>query len=86
MEGLLPELRWSDKERIRRHLRECRNAALRTRYLIIVNLLHGRSVPETMLALQVGRSTVYKVAKRFRDYGETGLVDRREDNGRRKLD
>lgn len=86
MTKLLPELRWSDKERLRKHLRECRNIALRIRYLILVNLIYGRSVGETMLAPQVGRSTVYKVAKRFREEGEAGLVDRREDNGQRKWD
>lgn len=86
MEGILPELSWSDKERIRKHLRQCRDAGLKTRYLIIVNLMSGRSVIETVEALQVGCSTVYKVAKRFREDGEAGLVDRREENGERKLD
>lgn len=86
MQGIIPDLRWSDKERIRKHLRQYREAALRLRYLIIVNLMNGRSVVETVDALQVGRSTVYKVAKRFREHGEAGLVDRREENGERKLD
>ena len=86
MEGILPELRCSDKERIRKHLRQCRDAGLKTRYLIIANLMTGRSVEETVMTLQVGRSTVYAVAKRFRECGEAGLVDRREENGQRKLD
>lgn len=86
MEGILPELRWSDKERIRKHLRRCSDAGLKMRYLIIVNLMHGRDVQEVVMALQVGRSTVYAVAKRFREHGEAGLVDRREENGQRKLD
>ncbi|HIK90597.1 MAG TPA: IS630 family transposase [Planctomycetes bacterium] len=54
--------------------------------MIIANLLHGRSVPDIVCALQVGRSTVYDVAKRFRECGEVGLIDRREENGERKLD
>ena len=86
MEGILPELRWSDKERIRRNLRKCRGIGLKIRYLIIVNLMSGRSVAETVAALQVGRSTVYKVAGRFREYREMGLIDRRAGNGQRKLD
>lgn len=86
MEGIIPELRWRDKERIRKRLRQCRNAGLKTRYLIIVNLMMGRSVRETVAALQVGRSTVYAVAKRLREHGEAGLIDRREENGERKLD
>ncbi|HIE99204.1 MAG TPA: IS630 family transposase [Fuerstia sp.] len=64
----------------------CTKARQRTRYLIIANLLHGRSVPDIVCALQVGRSTVYDVAKRFRECGEVGLIDRREENGERKLD
>jgi transposase len=55
-------------------------------YLIIVNLLNGRSVADIVCALHVGRSTVYDVAKRFREHGEVGLIDRREENGERKLD
>lgn len=33
-----------------------------------------------------GTFTVYKVAKRFREHGEAGLVDRREENGQSKMD
>jgi transposase len=36
--------------------------------------------------LEVNRSTVYRVAARFREAGEAGLVDRREENGDQKLD
>ena len=86
MEGILPRLRRCDKERLLRNLRECDDMKRRTRYLIVVNLMHGRSARETAAILQVGRSTVYDVARRFRESGEAGLVDRREDNGQRKLD
>lgn len=86
MSGIVPELRRSDKERLCRALGRCTNARQRTRYLIIVNLNIGRSVVDIVGALQVGRSTVYDVAKRFREHGEVGLVDRREENGERKLD
>lgn len=86
MEGILPKLRRCDKERLLRNLRKCDDMKRKTRYLIIVNLMHGRSVQETAVILQVGRSTVYDVAMRFRESGEAGLVDRREENGQRKLD
>jgi putative transposase len=69
-----------------KHLRPCRQAGLKNRYLIIVNLVSGRSAAVTAEALQVGRSTVYAVAQRLRTAGEAGLVDRREENGPRKLD
>jgi len=51
-----------------------------------VKLLRGRCVANIVRSLHVGRSTVYEVATRFRDCGEVGLVDRREENGDRKLD
>lgn len=85
MEGIIPFLRWSAKERLLKNMRSCRDAKLKTRYLIVVNLLNGRSPNETAEAVGVDRSTVYRVAKRFRDCGESGLVDRREENGARKL-
>jgi transposase len=51
-----------------------------------VNLSSGRSPPEVADALKVHRSTVYRVARRFAQRGELGLLDRREDNGEVKLD
>jgi transposase len=86
MSGILPDLRFSVKQRLLKHLRRCRDAALKTRYLIIVNLSSGRSPPQTAAALRVHRSTVYRVAQRFTQRGELGLLDRREDNGAVKLD
>lgn len=86
MEGILPALRRSVKERLLRNLRKCREAELRTRYLIIVNLMHGRGSQRTAEVLSVARSTVCRVARRFREEGELGLVDRRCDNGERKVD
>lgn len=84
MAGIIPELRFSDKEKLLRRMRKCREAGLKTRYLIIVNLL-TRSVVQTAAALHIARSTVYRVAERFRQFGEWGLLDRREDNGESKL-
>jgi transposase len=86
MTAIVPHLRYSAKQRLLKHLRRCRTAGLKTRYLIIVNLLSGRSAEVTAEVLGVGRSTVYAVAQRFRTAGEAGLVDRREENGPHKLD
>ena len=55
---------------------KCKDARLRTRYLIILSLEQGRSLPETVEALRENRSTVYRVAGRFREGGEKG-ADRR---------
>jgi transposase len=85
MTAIVPHLRYSAKQHLLKQLRRCRNAGLKTRYLIIINLAQGRSAAATADALSVGRSTVYAVAQRFRTAGEAGLVDRREENGPRKL-
>ena len=56
------------------------------RYLIIINLLNGRGAYQTAEVLKVHNTTVYQVARRFRERGEWGLLDGREDNGVCKLD
>jgi transposase len=86
MDGIVPRVRHSVKERLYKRLRKCRDSRLRTRYLIVLNLLQHRSAQDTAAACGVGRSTVYSVAERFREFGEVGLLDRREDNGQEKLD
>jgi transposase len=84
MDGIIPEMRFADKERLIRRMRKCRDAGLKTRYLVIVNLLQ-RNPTQTAAALHIARSTVYRVAARFRQFGEWGLLDGREDNGEPKL-
>lgn len=86
MDGILPRKAFAVKDRIVRHMRDCRDAGLKGGYLVIVNLLHGRSPSQTAEVLSIARSTVYRVAARFRQWGEAGLLDGREDNGERKLD
>ena len=86
MSSIVPQVRFAVKERLLRHLRSCRDAALKTRYLMIINLLGGRSAQQTAAALGCHRDTVYRVAKRFTQCGEAGLLDRREDNGESKLE
>jgi transposase len=86
MSAILPPVRFAVKQRLQKHLRRCKDAGLRTRYLIVLNVLNGRGAYETAAALGVHNTTVYRVAKRFRALGEAGLVDGREDNGACRLD
>jgi transposase len=86
MPSILPPVRRSVKDRLVKQLRRCRVPALRTRYLIVINLLNQRSAYQTAEALGVHNTTVYRVAARFRAHGEWGLWDAREDNGPTKLD
>lgn len=86
MEGIIPELGQRAKQRLIEQMRGCRNAKLKIRCLIIINLSEGISVTETSRRLKTARSTVYRVAARFREAGQAGLIDRREENGERKLD
>jgi len=85
MPSILPGVRFSVKEKLCKQLRCCRDAAVRIRLLIVLNLLSGRSAYQTAEVLGVHNTTVYRVARRFRDFGEWGLWDAREDNGQTKL-
>jgi transposase len=86
MSSILAEVRFSVKEKLCNQLRRCRQAGVRIRYLIIINLLNGRSAYRTAEVLGVHNTTVYRVARRFRAHGEWSLWDAREDNGQTKLD
>jgi transposase len=86
MEGILSGRCGRDKQRLLKRMRNCGNADMRMRYLIVITLAEGTSALQTAQRLKVSRSTVYRVASRFREFGEAGLVDRREENGSRKLD
>lgn len=86
MEGIVPELRRRDKRRLKRRAHGTDDRKLAIRYLIVLNLAEGRTVADTAKSLSVSRSTVYRVAERYREYGEAGLIDRREENGDDKLD
>jgi transposase len=86
MDGIVPHLRRADKRRLLKKASKCKDSRLRIRYLIVVNLSNGFMVSETSRTLGVARKTVYAVAERFREAGEAGLIDRREENGQTKLD
>ena len=85
MSSILPKVSWFVKERMRKRFRKCRIAAVRLRYLMVFNLWNGRSPREMEPILHVHNTTVYRVAKRFCEFGEASLWDGREDNGRSKL-
>jgi transposase len=86
MTCILPYYPPTVKERLLKQLRRCRDAKLHQRYLIVINLLHGWGAYDTAERLNVHNTTVYRVAKRFRELGDAGLLDAREDNGEVKLD
>lgn len=86
MSAILPYYPPTVKERLLKSMRKCRDAQLHKRYLIIINLLHKRDAYETAERLGIHNTTIYRVAKRFRDFGEIGLLDGRKENGRVKLD
>jgi transposase len=86
MESILGQVRFSVKEKLLKGLRRCCDAGLRVRYLVIINLLNGRSPRMIEKILHVHNTTVYRVAQRFREQGEWGLIDHRADNGASKLD
>ena len=86
MEGIVVKLSRRDKRRLVKRLRKLKDAGMRTRYAIIVNLAEGRSMADTARALGTSRRTVGRVRDRFLQHGEVGLVDRREENGQTKRD
>lgn len=57
------------------------DAAFRCRCQIVIGLVQGMSVATIQCVLQCSSSQVYRIAHRFAEEGESGLVDRREDNG-----
>jgi transposase len=73
------------KQRFEKRFQQCRDAGLRVRYLIIINVWNGRGAREIEAVLNVHNTTVYRVVDRFRERGEAALWDGREDNGQEKL-
>lgn len=79
---------WSPAEqaRVLEALGHCADAALKTRYRIIAHSAEGWSRPRIAEALGCSLSLVSRVRQRWREEGQAGLIDRREDNGDRKAD
>lgn len=85
MACIVPQVPWSVKEKMKRRFRKCRCARIRIRYLIIFNLWMGRRVCDIEAILETHNTTIYRVARRFRELGEASLYDGRENNGAEKL-
>jgi len=86
MATIILKVRYAVKQRLLKNLRRCRSAGMRLRYVVIINVLNGRSARATAEVLQVHNTTVYRVLDRFQTYGEAGLADGRADNGADKVD
>src|SRR5258708_38491133 len=65
MSSILGRVRFSVKEKLCKQLRRLRNAGARVRYLIVINLLNGRSARPTAVVLGVIYTTVYRGAIGF---------------------
>jgi transposase len=74
------ERRWLVSESMRSS-----DAGWRMRCKIVRNLTRGERPEKIAAILGCSRSQVYRVAERFLSQGPSGLVDRREDNGRPKV-
>jgi transposase len=85
MSSIVPKVSWFVKEKMRKRFQRCRIALVRIRYLIVFNLWNGRGAREIEPILRVHNTTVYRVARHFRELGEASLWDGREDNGAEKL-
>jgi transposase len=86
MASILLKVPYAVKQRLCKHLRRCRDAGTKLRFLIVLSTLNERSARHTAEVFQVHNTTVYRVLGRFRAYGEAGLADGRADNGADKLD
>lgn len=73
-----------EHSRLEREAAGCSDAALRTRYLIVLRSAEGWSRARIAGALSCSESLVSRVRRRWRAEGRSGLIDRREDNGEQK--
>ena len=85
MEGILSQEASRAKQRLYERLKWIRDAELRTRYLIVIHLLEGQTVTWISRTLKISRNTVYRTKQRYETEGESGLFDRRSENGERKV-
>ncbi|MDP9175903.1 MAG: helix-turn-helix domain-containing protein [Planctomycetota bacterium] len=76
----------SQRHRLIREAARTKDAALRTRYMIVRHTAEGKSQREIARMLGCSVSTVKRTRTRWRESGEAGLMDRREDNTPAKAD
>jgi transposase len=75
------ELSRPQRRRLLRAARKTTDANLRTRHMIVIHSAAGKSQSEIAAMLGCSVSTVKRTRTRWREHGEAGLIDRREDNG-----
>lgn len=66
MPAIVLHVRYSVKQRLLKNLRRCRNPEVRLHYLMVLNVLNGRSARVTAEVLHVHNTTVYSVLALFR--------------------
>ena len=69
------------RRRLLRTARRTRDANLRTRYMIVLHTAAGKTQKQIAAELGTSVATIKRTRTRWRDFGEAGLIDRREDNG-----
>jgi transposase len=74
------------RARLERETRRRRDADTRIRYKIVLRAAKGHSGNRVARELGCCAATVSRVLGRYQASGEAGLLDRREDNGSRKVD
>lgn len=74
------------RRRLLRAARKTRDAASRTRYMIVLHTAACKTQKQIAGELGTSVATVKRTRTRWRDFGESGLIDRREDNGLAKAD
>ena len=85
MEGIFSQSACRAKDDLCERLKWIHVAEMRTRYLIMIHLLEGRTVTWISRSLKISRNTVYRAKQRYETKGEEGLFDQRIENGERKL-
>lgn len=80
------KLRSMQRKRFKRIVRRTPDALTRVRYSIILKYDQGKGSTTIARELDCSHSTPHRVAKRFLEWGEAGLVDGRCENGRTKAD
>lgn len=74
------------RAKLQRMSKRCRDADTRVRYRIMLLSDENWSGPRIAKSLGCSKSTVSRTLSRWEKYGWAGLIDRREDNGQRKID
>ena len=70
----------AQRRRLLRAARKSKDSDTRVRYMIVIHTAAGKSQSQIAQALGCCPATVKRVRTRWREAGEAGLIDRREDN------